>query len=1478
MTYADEQLSFSPAASSRRRRYTADLDAFITDYERVQAIGKRDARELKSLRGDFQKLQREAVRLRAEVKSSKLEIARLKATLLALRDSRSMRAGKAVMLPVRGLRKTVREVRRIQAGSSLHSRAIESGRTSSDSDGQEVLPAATAGPPAVLSVQQQRHQQRAVHDENLARVEEEATAKSVMRAVSHSYFVLGNIREPADLIRRHSGLLEELAPREKRTVQSILGLDRLLDRLPLLSPQQPNPGYQVERGRVMYCAHSTGHFNSNGYSTRTAELAQGLVSGGLEILVAARPGYPWDVATDKPAPGTSRFTQTIHGVEHVFSPGPSWTQQSLDDYWYEATDIYVQEAQRSRVEAIHSASNHVTALPALAAARRLGIPFSYEVRGFWEITEASAKISWEESERYQLAEQLETYVASNADVVFAITEQVRDELVRRGVEPQRIRILPNGVDTDRFSPMPASNRLRNKLSLDHHLPVIGYAGSLVHYEGISDLLKALALLKAEGTAFQGVIVGDGPELADLRTQAAALGLNGQVHFTGRVDAKEVPEYVSLFDVMPCPRIRLRVTELVSPLKPLEAMAAGKAMVLTDLAPLRTLAGEGQERALLAEPSAPESLAKAIGALLDDPDLRRDMGQRARRWTVGKRQWRSLGQEAGRELATTITGRNSTAPNGRSLQQITIGIIADTFTTEGLRPDTNLCEVLPETWREQLKATPLDVLFVESAWEGLGGTWRQRVGYYDEERFSALRELIQFCNEKSIPTIFWNKEDPIHLNRFRPTAELFDHVFTTDADCIRKYAESRGDRTQTIASLPFYAQPALHNPLPVEPPYSHTVAYAGSYYGDRYPQRSAELTTLLEAAQLQGLTIYDRQHLNSDSPYQFPEHLRHFVRGGLPYMEMVKAYKAHPVHINVNSVDGSPTMFSRRVVELAASGTAVLSGKGRGVQQVLAGLIQTVATREEADELLTRWMDDEEARLEDVWLAFRLIHRGHTAAHRLAYALRCAGLVIRAPQAPSYAVRLGKITVDALRVLEAQTVRPSAVLGAGFPSEYTTSLTCLEEAQATPRALSELGIEWVGDMPEIHAGRTVFEDLLSAVTFGNWSEIGATSHDLTTAGEGLAVLGAAPSGSPRLISTQESPSTQSQLLFRRPNPATPTYVSQGKETVRRTQRILVAGHDLKFAGALMDAMKAEGHTVTVDQWQGHNQHDEEQSKSLLASADVVFCEWTLGNAAWYSKNLLPNQRLVTRFHSQELFTPYLKDLTLSRVDDIIFVGKHIADLAIRDHGIPAGKVTIVPNPVNISRLAESKSDTARFHLGMVGIVPAQKHLDRALDLLQILRSTDSRYRLHVKGKRPEDFSWMANRPEEMAYYQEQYLRIDSDPVLKGAVQFDGHGDDMAEWYRNVGVVLSMSDFESFHLTLADGAASGAVPVSLPWPGADQIYPTNWIHPTIEDMATFVREATSSDKEWRRSGEAAQAYVASKFSEDLVLPRLLGAIVG
>ncbi|MET4059732.1 glycosyltransferase involved in cell wall biosynthesis/spore maturation protein CgeB [Arthrobacter sp. UYP6] len=1495
MKFDDEYRPASAVTGAKRARIAADMDGFLVKYDGLVYRDARNTAAVANLQKQIKELQRQLLQVKteqtrrsAELRHSKAENEKLKDALAALRNSWRLRVGVAATSPFRWVGSAARKMNTVRASVLVsqtgngHSGDSESGELDSVllANGQRItgrpMAAVTGEPknPTVTKVEKWM----VLTDS----VKTNPTKDNVFAAAAFGYYTMGEISRPLQLLLEHKEHLADLTPKEGQLVRTLEGLRAVMNRDFALAQRQRNPVYQAERGRLLYCAHSVAPYNSNGYSTRTGGLVEGMSASGLDVVVAARPGYPWDVKTDVKPQSSASFEKTINGTSHFFSSGPSWAEDRLDFYFEKSVDSYVQVAMRSRAEMVQAASNHVTALPALIAARRLGLPFIYEVRGLWEITKASTSPQWAGSEAFELAERLETFVACAADLVFAITEQVRDELIARGVSAKRIKVLSNAVNTSSFSPMPPHESTRQKLGLTKETAVIGYAGSLVEYEGLETLLEASKLLEAQGLDFRTVIVGDGSALPRLIEKTKQLDIGDKVIFTGRVSPEEISDYISVFDVLPCPRLPMPVTEMVSPLKPLEAMAAGKAVVLSDLPPLRDIAGADGVRARLFRAGDAVNLAEVLTDLIRDEDQRRTMGRRARLWTVKERDWKQIGAIARTTLtASSFWHGQGSLPDSRRLSDITVGIIADPFTTAGLEPEVSLVKLRPDMWAQQIAASPIDILFVESAWEGNDGIWRGKVGFYDDDSFGDLRELIAYCRKQSIPTVFWNKEDPVHFNRFKGTAEHFDHVFTSDDGSIEAYLQNAGSHVKSVSSLPFYAQPMLHNPLPGRRDYSHTVAYAGSYYGDRYKKRSAQLQRLLAAAIPVGLSIYDRQHLNPESPYKFPDALAPFVRGALSYEETVDAYKSHPVHINVNSVEASGTMFSRRVYEIAACGGAVLSGPGLGIQRMFGGIIPIADDKATASLLIDYWMANEDARKADAWLGMRAVYRSHTAGHRLAYVLRTAGLRVTAPQLEAYAVVANRLTEASIAELETQSVPPAVVfVSEPLDSNFKTGLD-IQVTHAPQKAVLASGVTLVATLPDTGLDRTYFEDLLTSRKYCQWKDAAYISDRPAGARGSLARLEPtdpeANFNQPGLHSVDRHVDGPAISLIRTTGRSTLSVEAKVRRANNaKSKTVLVAGHDLKFAQGIIIEMESQGHTVLIDQWLGHSEHDESLSRTLLAQADVIFCEWTLGNAAWYSKNKLSGQRLVTRLHLQEITTKYLAEVEKAAVDQFIFVGQHIANIAERDFGVPAEKSTVVPNYVPISNLQKPKDRHAQWNLGIVGTVPRRKRLDLALDALKTLRQRDDRYKLYVKGKSAHDYPWMKDRPEEFAFYEEQDRRIASDPLLVGAVFFDGHGDDMSEWYRKIGTVLSVSDFESFHLTLADGAASGAVPVTLAWEGADQIYPVEWIHASVAELAHAILETTGDATQWREAGAAAARYAEETFDQRYVLPQLVALI--
>lgn len=294
---------------------------------------------------------------------------------------------------------------------------------------------------------------------------------------------------------------------------------------------------------------------------------------------------------------------------------------------------------------------------------------------------------------------------------------------------------------------------------------------------------------------------------------------------------------------------------------------------------------------------------------------------------------------------------------------------------------------------------------------------------------------------------------------------------------------------------------------------------------------------------------------------------------------------------------------------------------------------------------------------------------------------------------------------------------------------------------------------------------------------------------------------------------------------------------------KKQTVLVAGHDLKFFTLLQSKLEATGkYEFITDQWQGHNKHDSQKSMALLQQADIIFCEWCLGNLQWYSHNKLPHQKLVARFHLQERELPYVEEANWDNIDHISYVSEFIRREGQKAFGFPFEKTSVISNLLDEDKFTpKKKTGDARFTLGLIGSAPARKRLDRAIDLLEELLKEDNRYCLRVKGKHPLDYGWLLKREDELSYYQSIFKRINENPILRHKVIFDPAGDDINEWFTMVGFILSPSDFESFHMAIGEGMLTNTYPIIWDWDGAAEIWGEEYIIKSKNQAVVTVRDS-------------------------------------
>lgn len=370
----------------------------------------------------------------------------------------------------------------------------------------------------------------------------------------------------------------------------------------------------------------------SGYTFRTRALMKAQTAKGWEIAGVTGVRHP------EPGPDS----ETVDGLTFYRTPQIAPARPPIRE-WREIG------ALAKRVEALvrewkpdllHAHSPVLDGLAALRVGKKLGVPVLYEIRAFWEDAAVGNGTGREGSLRYRLTKGLETHAVKSADAVAVICEGLRGDLIARGIDPDKIIVSPNGVDLDLFGdPPPRDDALGESLVLTADDIVIGYIGSFYDYEGIDDLIAAMPALVAAQPRARLLLVGGGPMEAALKAQAAASPAAAQIHFVGRVPHHEVERYYSLIDILAYPRKKMRLTDLVTPLKPLEAMAQGKLVAASDVGGHRELIEDGATGTLFA-PDDPVAIANALADLLENRAMWPERRRTARIFVESHRNWSS----------------------------------------------------------------------------------------------------------------------------------------------------------------------------------------------------------------------------------------------------------------------------------------------------------------------------------------------------------------------------------------------------------------------------------------------------------------------------------------------------------------------------------------------------------------------------------------------------------------------------------------------------------------------------------------------------------------------------------------------------------------------------------------------------------------------------------------------------------------------
>ncbi|WP_240372419.1 glycosyltransferase [Brevibacterium zhoupengii] len=425
--------------------------------------------------------------------------------------------------------------------------------------------------------------------------------------------------------------------------------------------QSQQEGFEPTPGKVLTILHASLPDQSGGYAVRAHSVLRTIRDSGFDVVAVTRPGFP--EASNNQAAGA--WESSEHDGIRYLRLGTRLTRGAGEyAYMRESVDHYCEMIWQELPAIIHLRSTYVSALPGLISARRFGLPVLYEVSGMWELVYEASNTARMESRRARTI-RLEDAVLSHADGIVTLTEAMRDIIESRVSTRRPVKIVPNAVDAEAFSHREKDTSVLSKFGWDPGILTIGYIGTFVHYEGIDLLIRALARLQDRGVRFQALLVGDGAEAPRLRALAAELGLKEtQLRFTGRVPHSEVADLYSVIDVCAYPRRLTPATRAVSPLKPFEAMASNKAVIVSDVPALAEIAAHGQ-RGIIVPNGDIDALAEAIDSVIREPLRTEKMVSTAATWTRNERNWDTVGRVM-TEMLNSISEETCANPPDRKM--------------------------------------------------------------------------------------------------------------------------------------------------------------------------------------------------------------------------------------------------------------------------------------------------------------------------------------------------------------------------------------------------------------------------------------------------------------------------------------------------------------------------------------------------------------------------------------------------------------------------------------------------------------------------------------------------------------------------------------------------------------------------------------------------------------------------------------------
>lgn len=368
----------------------------------------------------------------------------------------------------------------------------------------------------------------------------------------------------------------------------------------------------------------------SGYSMRSRYITESLVKLGIDVDVVSSPIFQYKQDSD--SIGGAQYRRTQIEKWNIVRKFPIFREYKI----VKALEGFLLKSWNEKINVIDAHSSVLNGIAAAKIAKEKGVPFIYEIRAFWEDAAVDQGKTKEGSPRYKLTRAIETDVVKKADKVTVICEGLKNDLIERDIDPRKITVIPNGVDTEKFRPVKTHQGLLDRYELND-VKVIGFIGTFFEFEGLDLLVRAAKNILSKRKDVKFLLVGGGRHEQYLMKRIHETGMQKHFIFTGRVAHDQILDYYSVIDILVYPRISKRITELVTPLKPLEAMALEKVVIGSDVGGIKELIRDGENGLLFRAGSFGDLAAKCV-YVLNHLDEMQEIARAARKYVVKERNW------------------------------------------------------------------------------------------------------------------------------------------------------------------------------------------------------------------------------------------------------------------------------------------------------------------------------------------------------------------------------------------------------------------------------------------------------------------------------------------------------------------------------------------------------------------------------------------------------------------------------------------------------------------------------------------------------------------------------------------------------------------------------------------------------------------------------------------------------------------------